>query len=277
MRTESDGGEVTAHRGPALVIARFEGRNRVRVTVVLAVLFSLFGAMYLWLGPQLIAGDAMQDLLDALPPVLNELFGFESLQSLEGLLASEYYTFGWLVGFGGYLAYSAATSISGDIWHDRMDTLLAGAVSRRSVLVGKFLALLVPIVALNVVVPISLFGMSVLIGSPLAIGDLALVHLLSIPYLLLWGSIGLCLGVVIRGGRTAGRLAIGLVFAGWFFDSLIGITDYDWLTEITPMGYFDPPDILVHGNLDPLGGVVLLVAAVGLVAASTVWFDTHDV
>lgn len=259
-----------------LAVATFEGRNRVRVTGVIAVLFALYGAMFLWLGPQLVAGDAMQDLLDTLPPVLIELFGFESLASMEGLLASEFYTFGWIVGLGGYLAYSAAGAVAGDLREQRMDTVLAAPVSRPSVLFGKYLALLVPILGLNVVVPVVLYAGSVLVGTPLAIGDIAILHALSIPLLLLWGALGLLLGVVIRGGRRAGRLALGLVFAAWMFDSFIGVSDFEWAGAITPLWYFDPPGVLVHQRYDTLGALVLFVAAVVLVCAALGWFSRRD-
>lgn len=261
---------------PVLKVAFFEGRNRIRVTGVIAVLFALFGAMYLWVGPEMVAGEAVSDLLDALPPVVTELFGFESLESLEGLLASEFYTLGWIVGLGGYMAYTAAGTVAGDFRDERMDTLLAGPVTRRSILFGKFLALLVPIIALNVVVPAILYGASIAIGEPLAIVNLAVVHLLSIPYLLCWSAIGLLLGVVIRRGRTAGRVALGLVFFGWIFESVISATDYAWVGRVSPMRYFDPPEVLIHGTYDVTGAGVLLVTSILFLSVGQIWFRQHD-
>ncbi|MFB6151497.1 MAG: ABC transporter permease subunit [Haloarculaceae archaeon] len=278
MSAETGGTATDASPGDgALVaVARFEGRNRLTITGVIAVLFALFGGMYVWLGPQLVAGDAMQDLLDAMPAVLTELFGFESLTSMEGLLASEFYTFGWIVGLAGYLAYSAAGTVAGDLRDDRMDTLLAGPVSRRGVLLGKYLALLVPVLALNVVVPAGLYAASVAVGDPLAVEPLVVVHLLSIPYLLLWGAVGLFLGVTVRRGRTAGRIALGLVLFGWIFESVVSVTDYAWLGAVSPMRYFDPPAAFVHGTYDVAGAGLLAVVAVALVAASQAWFRRRD-
>lgn len=238
-------------------IARFEGVNRLRITAVIAVLFALYGAMFVLLGPELIAGDAMADLIDAMPPVLNELLGFESLTSLEGLLASEFYTFGWIVGFSGYVAYSAAGTVAGDLRDERMDTLLASPVSRHSVLLGKYLALLVPIGVLSVFVPLWLWIVSVGFDQSIALSKLAALHLLSLPYLLLWSAIGLLLGVVVRRGRTAGRVTLGLVFAAWIFEAFISTTAYAWVGGISPMRYLDPPAVLVEGSYDVIGAGIL--------------------
>jgi len=277
MSTETHGSTATREPddNPLLVVARFEGRNRLRVTGVIAVLFALFGLMYVWIGPQMIEAG-FSELLDAMPPVVTELFGFESLESIEGLLASEFYTLGWIVGLGGYLAYSAAGTVAGDLRDERMDTLVTGPVSRRSVLLGKYLALLVPIVVLNVVVPVVLYVASFAIEETLPLVDLAIVHVFSIPYLLFWSAIGLLLGVVVRRGRTAGRLALGAVFFGWLAESIISTTDYDWLGGLSPMRYFDPPGVLVHGTYDVAGAGLLLVGAFVAVGVSQYWFQRHD-
>jgi ABC-2 type transport system permease protein len=262
---------------PTRAIARFEGRNRVPVSIVLLVLFSLFGGLYVWIAPEFVGGEVIQQLIDSMPPVMIELFGFESLESVEGLLGSEYYTFGWLVGLAGYLAYSAAGSLAGDVETARMDTLLAAPISRRSVVLGKYAALVVPIGLVNVAVPAMLFLASLLVGTPLAIGDLAVLHALSIPYLLAWAAVGVLLGILLPRGRTAGRIGLGLVFAGWLFESVIGTTDVAWLGAITPMRYFDPPAILVHGRVNLVGAGILLLAAVALLVTSLVVFERRDV
>ncbi|WP_181685910.1 ABC transporter permease subunit [Halorhabdus salina] len=277
MKTATDGApaEGPSAVSPLAEVARFEGRNRLTVTAVLAVLFSAFGALYIWIGPQMIDAG-FSEMLDAMPPIVNELFGFESLASIEGLLASEFYTLGWIVGLGGYLAYTAAGTVAGDLGEGRMDTLLAGPVARRSVLLGKFVAVLVPIVVLNVVVPAVLYVMALAAGQSLSIVDLAVVHALSIPYLLFWSAFGLLVGAVVRRGRTAGRLALGIVFLGWLGESVIATTDYKWVGGISPMRYFDPQDVLIHGTFDLVGAVILLVGVAVLLTASHHWFGTRD-
>jgi ABC-2 type transport system permease protein len=258
-------------------VLRFEAERRVRVTGVIVVLLSVLGAFYIWLGPQIVTGTGMEEILDSLPPAMNVLFGFESLTSLEGLLASEYYTFGYIVGLGAYVAYSAAGSVAGDVQHDRMDTVLSAPISRTSVLLGKYLALLVPILAANVVVPIALSVASVLVGDPIAAEPLVVVHVLAVPYLLCWSAVGLLIGAVVHRGRTAGRIAMALVFAAWILESFLTTTDYSWLGGVSPTRYFDPPDVFVNGIYDLVGAVILLAAAVVLLGIARAWFQRHDV
>ncbi|AWB26375.1 ABC transporter permease subunit [Halococcoides cellulosivorans] len=258
-----------------LTVARFEGHNRLRITGVIAVLFALFGALYVWVGPQM-TDAGFTEMLDAMPPALNELFGFETLDSIEGLLASEFYTLGWMVGVGGYLASAAAGSVAGEFGEGRLDTMLAGPVTRRSVLLGKFLALGVPIVALSVAVPILLSGTAFLFGDPLALDDLAVLHALSLPYLVCWAAIGLLVGVVVRRGRVAGRVALGAVFAAWLLEAVIVTTEYDALGGLSPMRYLDPPGVLVHGEIDLVGAGVLTVVAIVCLALAVFLFQRRD-
>ncbi|GAB7013040.1 ABC transporter permease subunit [Halolamina salina] len=263
-------------RSTVWTVARFEGRERLRTSAVVAALLSAYGALFVWVGPELVGGEELQALLDAMPPVLVELLGFESLASLSGLLAGEYYTFGWLVGLAGYVAYTAAGSIAGDMETDRMDTLLAAPISRGSVLSGNFLALLVPIVVANAVVPPVLVVAAAAVGESLPIGALLALHALSVPYLLCWGAVGLLLGVVIGRSRPAGRIAIALVFASWLFESVLDVSDYARVGAVTPTRYLDPSAVLVSGEYDLLGAAVLLAATALLVAASARLFAGRD-
>lgn len=264
------------HSSGLWTVARFEAEHRVRMTAVVAALLSAYGVLFVWVGPDLVAGPEMQELLDALPPVLAALLGFESLASLEGLLAGEYYTFGWLVGLAGYVAYTAAGSVAGDAETGRLDTLLAAPVSRGSVLLGNFLALLVPIVGVNVVAPPVLYTASVAVGEPLPPEHLLAFHALSVPYLLCWGAVGLVLGVTIRRSRTAGRIALALVFSSWLVESVLDVTDYARVGAVTPTEYLDPSAVLIDGQYDLLGAGVLLIATALLVGASWREFARRD-
>lgn len=277
MSTETDtrdGGAKSA--GSLLTVARFEAQRRVRVTAVLAVLFGLFGAIFLWIAPDLVSTGAYDELLETLPPALTALFGFETFGSVAGVLGGEYYTFTWVVGLGGYLAYTAAGSVAGDLRTDRMDTLLAAPVSRTSVLYGKYLALLLPVLALNVVTPLLLYTESVLAGSPLPAGNLAALHALSVPYLLCWAAVGLFAGVVVRRGRTASRAALGTVVAAWLVESVVVETDIEFLGAFSPMRYFSPSTVLVDGSYDLLGAGVLLATTAVVLLASLLVFQRSD-
>ena len=265
------------HIWSMLDVIRFEGTRRLRITGVLAIIFALFGGMFIALAPDLVSTGAYDDIFAAMPPAMLALTGFEDFGSVEGIIAGEFYTFTFVVGLGAYLAYSAASSVAGDIKNDRMDTLMAAPISRTQVLLGKYLSLLVPIIALNVIIPIVLYAGSVLIDDPIALADLAALHALSIPYLLCWAAVGLLLGVVIGRGRTAGRAALGVVIGMWLLESFVTATDFEWLGNVSPMRYFDPSGILVDGAYDPAGAALLLVVAIVLVLVSQLRFTRMDI
>jgi ABC-2 type transport system permease protein len=275
MNPSTDTEMVDRTRAP-LTVARFEGEQRIRITGILAVVFSLFAALFLWVAPDIVAAGVYEDLFDSMPPALTALFGFESLGSLEGFVAGEYYTLVVVVGLGGYLAYSAAGSVAGDLESERMDTVLAAPVSRTSVLLGTYLSLLVPIVVLNVVVPLVLYVGSVLVDDPISLADLIALHVLAIPYLLCWGAFGLFAGVVVRRGRLAGRVVIAVVLGTWLVESVVVETDYEWLGGLAPMRYFEPSAVLVDGSYDVAGAALLLAVAAVLVGASLLAFQRRD-
>ncbi|WP_254538317.1 ABC transporter permease [Halomarina litorea] len=277
MGTETGTRPAVGRRtGGLLDVARFEGERRLWTTAVLAAVFVLFGGMFVALAPTLVSTNAYDDIIASMPPALNALLGFENFSSVEGILSGEFYTFTWVVGLGAYLAYSAAGSVAGDLKHDRMDTLLAAPVSRTDVLLGKYLALFVPVLALNVLVPLALYAGTVLIDDPVSPTALAALHALSVPYLLCWGAVGLLLGVVVRGGRTAGRVALGVVLAAWLVEAFVVGTDAEWLGALSPMRYFEPSAVLVDGTYDAAGAALLLAVAIVCVALARARFVGAD-
>lgn len=260
-----------------LTVARYEAERLVVPGVVAAVALSLFGSLYVWIGPQVTAGIDIEAMTEALPPAMRALFGLESLGSVAGLLASEFYTLGWIVGLAAYVAYVAAGRVAGGVATGRLDATLSAPAPRASVLGGVFLALLVPIAVVNVVVPSALYGVSVAVGEPLSPVDLFALHALSVPYLLAWGAVGLFLGVAVDGGRTAGRVALGAVFATWIVEAVVTGSDYEWVGAFAPARYLDPTGVLVRGEY-ALGSVAVLVGVTALFLLGAVaLFGRRDV
>lgn len=274
------GGDATDPRTPSnatLTIARYEAERLVMPSIVAAVALSLFGSLYVWVGPQVTAGVDIEAMTEALPPALRALFGLESLGSVAGLLASEFYTLGWIVGLAAYVAYVAAGRVAGGVASDRLDATLSAPTPRASVLVGTFLALLVPIAVVNAVVPLALYGVSVAVGDALSLGRLVALHALSVPYLLAWGAVGLFLGVAVDGGRTAGRVALGTAFATWIVEAVVTGSDYEWVGALAPARYLDPTAVLVRGEY-ALDSVALLLGVTTLfLFAATALFARRDV
>jgi len=260
-----------------LELARYEARRRLKGALYLTVGLTLLAGMYIATFPSMAEDMNLDQFLEQMPEVFLELFNIATMNTIEGFLAAELYSIGWVLLLGLYMAYSAATIIAGDIDRERMDILLSLPVSRARVLGEKFLALLVPIVVVNAVLPVVIYAGTVAIGYPIDSVDLAVVHLLAIPYLLACGAIGVVLSVLTSRSSVAQRGALVAIFGLFLFESVTIIADYEQLGSIAPMRYFDATAVLVEGSYDWAGGAILLGATALLVGASMLYFGRRDI
>ncbi|WP_132057738.1 ABC transporter permease subunit [Halorussus amylolyticus] len=264
-----------------LEIVRYEAERRITGSLVLSVLLAAMSLLFVALFPSITTSGADLDAyMESLPPAMRAAFGASgafSITTIEGFLAVELYQFFWLLMLGIYLAYQAGGLIAGDVERDRMDVLLAAPVSRRRVVVEKFLSLVPGVLALNLVVGAVVYVTVAAIGESIAIADLAMVHLLSIPYLLACGGIGLLLSVAVSDSDIAKRGGLGAIFGLFLLDTVSQSADIGWLGAMSPTRYYDPTGVLVGGEYDLAGAAILLAMTAALVAVSAWWFRRRDV
>lgn len=264
-----------------LEIAEYESERRIKGALVVAVLLAATSLLFVGLFPSIAtSGVDFEAYMESLPPALRTAFGASgalSIATIKGFLAVELYQFFWLLMLGVYVAYQAGGLVAGDVERGRMDVLLAAPVTRRRVVVEKFASLVPGIVALNLVVGAAVYGAVVAIGESVSVADLAAVHLLSIPYLLACGAIGLLLSVLTDEPDVAKRGGLGAVFALFLLDAISQSADAGWIGAISPTRYYDPTAILVTSEYDWAGAAVLLVVTAALVAASAWWFSRTDI
>ena len=257
-------------------ILRIESRKRVRGSVILVGVFALLAAMYFSMFPGI--QEEMEMIADAFPPFMFDLFGLEALHTIEGFIAAEIYSFFWVLLVGIYFAFVAAGLISGDVRTRRMDLTLSNPVSRQSVVLQKIAGLWVPLLVLNVAIPIIVYVASVLIGETMNPVAIAMVHLLSIPYLLVCAGIGLVVSVSVDRVRTARAVAMGLVFVLWLVEGVSKLDpDYEWIGAIGPSRYFDEAAILVREEYAFLDAGILLVAFLALLGIAILRFIRRDI
>ncbi|RQH03029.1 ABC transporter permease subunit [Natrarchaeobius oligotrophus] len=257
-------------------ILRLESRKLVRSSLVLTGAFALLSAFYYSIFPGF-AEDA-EELVEAFPEYMFEFFGLDELHTIEGFIAAEIYAFFWVVLLGVYFAYLGAGTIAKDVRERRMDLTLSNPISRESVLLQKVAALWVPLVVLNVAIPVIVFVGSVAIDETMNPVAITMVHVLSIPYLLVCAGIGLLCSVLLDRARTARLLALGAVIFLWLVDSFSRLDeDVEWIGALTPSRYFDETAILVHEEYAFLDAGVLLAAFIALVAVATVVFVRRDI
>lgn len=260
-----------------LEFLRYDARKRLRGSLYLTAGMGLLAGMIVWVYPSF--GEAFGDdeLLDAYPPEVLQLFDIRTMSTLEGFLAFELYVFGWVILLGLYVAYSAAGVVADDVDRGRMDSLLAMPVSRTRLLVERFAALGVPILLVNLVLPPLIVVGARLVGESPSVADVFAVHLLSVPYLFACAGIGLLCSVVFDRAAVAERVALGVTFALYLVESVLDGTDYEAVGAVAPMRYYDPNEVLLEGTYDLVAAGVLVAATVALVAVSAAWFERTDI
>lgn len=260
-----------------LETTRYEARRRVRGTLALAVLLGVFALLVIYIFPTLAESSADIDaLIEALPESFREGFGAETYTTIEGFVAAELYRSVWVLLLGLYMAYAAGGTLADDIESGRLYLTLAAPVARKRIAFEKFLALGLPIAVLNLTMPLVVFGGTIAVGYPLDPYYLLVVHVLSIPYLLVCSGIGMVLSVVLDRGDTAQRSAIAVVFLLFLLDSVTMGTDIEWLGTISPTRYLDPTEILLHETVDLVDPLLLFLTALVLVFLSLVRFQHRD-
>ncbi|MFC4451149.1 ABC transporter permease [Halorussus aquaticus] len=264
-----------------LEIAEYESERKMKGTLVLAALLAAMSLLFVSLFPSIASsGVDFEAYMESLPPAVRAAFGATgavSITSIEGFLAIELYQFFWVLMLGIYAAYLAGGLVADDVERDRMDLLLAAPITRRQVVVEKFLSLVPVVVAINLVVGTAVYVTVLAINESISVADLAMAHLLSIPYLLACGAIGLVLSVAFDTADVAKRGGLGAVFGLFLLESVSASADADWLSAISPTRYYDPTAILVQGEYDLAGALVLLTGTALLVAASAEWFRRKDI
>lgn len=257
--------------------SRYYGTHRIRGATALTVGLALLAGLYVSMFPSVSSDIDLDSYTQSLPPALVEAFGMESLGTIEGFLAAELYAFGFVILLGLYFAYSAASLIADDVETGRTDMLLSLPVTRSKLLLEKYASLLVPLMLINVVMPVVVYVGVLAIGESISVADLLMVHLLSIPYLLTTGAIGLLASVVVDRASIAQRVAMGVVFGLFLVESVVSGTDVSWAGAVSPTRYYDPASILVFSEWDLAGGGILLAATVLLVGVSNEYFKRKDI
>lgn len=257
-------------------ILRNESRRLRRGSLILGGLFALITAFFLVVFPAI--KDEAELIMDAYPEFMIGLLGIEELNTIEGFAGGYIYPFVWVLFGGVYFAYVSAGMISGDIQSRKLDLTLSNPISRESVLVQKVAALWVPLVALNVAVMAVLFLGALVLGETFDPLALAMVHLLSVPYLLVCAGIGIVFSVMFDRAGRAQVTSLGTVFVLWLVDGLSHLEpDFEWIGDLTPSRYYDPNEILVRGEYAFLDASVLLAVFLGLLVVAAAVFSRRDI
>jgi ABC-2 type transport system permease protein len=220
----------------------------------------------------------MRAALEAYPEGFLDAIGFTDITSPAGYLGSA--TFG-LLGPALIIAFASSlggSAIAGEEEGGRLDLLLAHPVSRWSVVIQRFAAIVVAMVAVGLVLGTAL----VAISGPADLGDVGPANLFATSLqLALFGSLfgAIALGVGAATGRRSLAYAIvaSVAVAGFFGNNLgPSIEGLAWLADVSPFGLYLGGEPLKNG-LQIADAAVLAAASVVLVGAGGLLFNRRDV
>lgn len=257
-------------------ILRTESKQLYHSSILLTVVFAVIAAFFLAVFPAMRA--EAEFIEEAYPDFMVALLGFEAIHTIEGFSAGYIYPLIWVLFGGTYFAYLSGGFIARDIQTRKMDLTLSNPVSRESVLIQKVAALWVPLLILNIGVMVIVYGGALIVGEQFDLTGLLMVHILSIPYLLVCAGIGIVLSVFINRVTTAQVAALGIVFMLWLMEGISMMQpDYEWIGEVMPSRYYDPTEILVHEEYAFMDATILLMAFFLLIVIAIIQFSRRDI
>lgn len=263
-----------------LELTIYEGKKRGKGAAALAILFAVLAAMYTGTFSSVVEGmppGTFDQLVSSYPDAMVEALNLQSLTTIEGYLASQLYTIGWILLAGLYFGYAGAGLIADDVDRGRMDILMFLPVSRARLVAEKFASLLVPLVAINVITPLVVYVSAEVVGYPVDALNVVMIHLLSIPYLLCCAAIGLVFSVLVDRASIAQRGVLGILFGLFLLESVVAGTDLEVVGNLAPMHYLDPTAILLNSEYDLVSAGILLAATIVLIVVSQAWFARKDI
>lgn len=251
-----------------MTIIKHELKQSRKLLLIWAAAVGLMLALCVFLFPEMRGQmDAVSDMFASMG-TFTAAFGMDRLDfgTFIGYYAIEC---GNILGIGGALfaAFVAISALAKEEKDRTAEFLLSHPVSRVRVISEKQIAIMIEILAFNLIV----FSLSVL--AALAVGETVPwkeISLLHLAYLFMQAELaGICFGIsafVRRGGLGIG---LGIAIMMYFLNIISNIADSaKFLRYITPFGYTEGADIVTDGtlkwNLVLLG---LAYTAVGIVAA----------
>ncbi len=250
-------------------------RQSRRALVLWAVAVAAVSAMYASFYT-VMDGPEMSAMIEGMPEGLVAALGYDRIGTPAGYLESTVYG---LLGpillmvFGITLGARVLAGVEED---GSLELELTSGVSRRRVLVERYVALVLQLAALTVAVSVAIMVIVAGIDMEVSFGGLAAAGLGMLLFTLAVASVAFAAGAV-TGRRAVGLAAgAGVGVLAFIADAFAGMLDDGrWLEALSPFSWYLMGDPLVEGvHVAGFGGL-LAVSVVALAIAVTV-FDRRD-
>ncbi len=218
------------------------------------------------------------ELYEQMPEALAKMFAgeFSDLTSPEGFLNSQLFFFVVPIIFLVFAIARGSGAIAGEEERGTLDLLLSNPLTRSQVLVQKFAAMLVAVLALGFVIWLGMAIGVVVVDMEISLMRLAEATLSAALLAAVFGALALAAGSATgkRGLSIGVASAIGV--AAYFLNALAPLVDVlEPLTRLSPFYYYIGADPLTNG-LNLLHAAVLTGLTLALLAVALVTFERRD-
>jgi ABC-2 type transport system permease protein len=225
------------------------------------------------------AGDPeMLKILDSLPPAMLDVFGMRAfnLTTVSGFYGIMFIYFGLMAAIAA--AMWGSDIISKEERNKTVEFSLVLPVSRSRVITAKVLATLINCIAFVLitwglsVVAVQSFNPDQAFYSYLAL-QMRAMFVIELIFL----SIGLMLGSVMKQYKRSASIAVGIILATYFMSIVSGMQEnLDFLKWFTPFKYFDAADLFRNGSMNSTYLLISLGIIVVCVALSYLVYNRRD-
>ena len=219
----------------------------------------------------------LNDLMKAFPKELLDAFGMSSADFSKPLDYMAYMFQYILIAVGAQSILLGSSIVSREEADGTIEFLYAKPVTRTYIMTSKLLAGLTLMVLLNVVFLGASFAVLNIVSTGVDTGTVALLCLTMLLVQLMFFSAGLIVSMLSRRARRFTSVSLGILFATYFLGIMSSVSEsLGGLRYVSPLKYFDPPQVVHTGALEPVYLVIVAVFVIGSVAGSYALYRRRD-
>lgn len=246
-------------------------------TVILTLLFSGMAAMYTLMYPAF--KDMMMDMQETSSfEQFAFIPGYQDMASYVGFLNIEMYQIFWVLILGIILGFIAASMISKEIEGKTFDLLMSNPISRKQIIVEKFLGLIPMVLIINLGAMLTIIGATIAINEELNFYNLVLTHSVSVFYFLSIIGLGLFISTIFDEKMKASIITMALVVGMFIIDSISQMSpDYDYIGYLSLKNYYKPYETLKFGDVYLTGLIIFIAFIVVSLIVTMIIFEHKDI
>jgi len=220
----------------------------------------------------------LNEFIQNLPESFRALIGGDlDLTSPAGYLSARLFSFLLPILFLIYGSSMGASTIAGEEGRGTLDLLLAYPLSRSRVVLEKFLAIAVVLIALSAALWLLLWFSAKLVQMEISAGKLAAATISLLLLALLFAALALAVGCVTGRWAVAIGVCAALGLGGYLLNSLAPLAGWlEPLQVLSPFYYYSESRPLRNG-LDRADAAILAAAVLLLVVVAVPGFERRDI